>query len=89
MSTYETQYYSAVALFRIADIMHAAARRVRAAAKSLHAWLNKRRLAAAAFDAFETMSERDLLDIGLSRADVHRVAWGAYSSTTSPRRAGD
>ena len=77
MSTYETQYYSAVALFRIADIMHAAARRVRAAAKSLQAWLNKRRLAAAAFDAFETMSERDLRDIGLSRADVHRAAWGA------------
>jgi uncharacterized protein YjiS (DUF1127 family) len=77
MSTYQTTYYSAVALFRIADVMHAAARQLRAAANSLHVWLERRRLAAAAFAEFETMSDRDLLDIGISRADMYRVAWGA------------
>jgi uncharacterized protein YjiS (DUF1127 family) len=77
MSTYKTPYYSAAAAFRIADIMHAASRRVRAAGRSLHAWSERRRVAATAFDEFARMSERDLRDIGLSRADVHRVAWGA------------
>ena len=77
MTTYQTPHYSAVALFRMAAAMHVAARYLRGAAKSLHTWLEKRRRAAIAFDEFETMSERDLLDIGLSRADVLRVAWGA------------
>ena len=75
--THQTQYYSAVALFRMAAAMHAAAGYMRGAAKSLQTWLEKRRRAAIAFDEFETMSERDLRDIGLSRADVLRVAWGA------------
>lgn len=77
MYTYETRYYSAAALFRIATIMRAAAARVRAAAKWLDAWLERRRLAAPAFREFATMSERQLRDIGLSRADVHRVTWGS------------
>jgi uncharacterized protein YjiS (DUF1127 family) len=77
MFTYDTQYRSAAALLRVADLMLAAARGVRAAAKRLDAWLEKRRVAAAAFHDFGRMSDRDLLDIGLTRADVHRVAWGA------------
>jgi uncharacterized protein YjiS (DUF1127 family) len=50
---------------------------MRAAAKWLDAWLEKRRVAAVALRDLGTMSERELLDIGLTRVDVHRVAWGA------------
>jgi len=77
MSTYDTQYRSAAALLWVAALMLAAARNVRAAAKRLDAWLEKRRVADAAFHDLGTMSERELLDIGLTRADVHRIAWGA------------
>ena len=77
MMTYDTQYRSAAALLWVAAIMLAAARSVRVAAKQLDGWLEKRRVAAAAFHDFGTMSERDLRDIGLSRTDLHRVAWGA------------
>ncbi len=77
MFMHETQYRSAAALFLVATAMQAAAHQVRAAATLLHAWLEKRRVAAAAFDDFATMGERELLDIGLTRVDVQRVAWGA------------
>jgi len=77
MTAYQNQYYSADTLFRIASIMHAASGQMRAAAHSLHAWLEKRRREAIALDEFAAMSERNLRDIGLSRADVLRVAWGA------------
>jgi uncharacterized protein YjiS (DUF1127 family) len=46
-------------------------------ARRLHAWLKRWRVAEAALCAFETMSERELLDIGITRADAHRAAWGA------------
>ncbi len=77
MFTYETPYRSAAALFRFAAVMQAGARRLCAAAKRLDAWLERRRVAAAALHDFGTMGERELLDIGLTRVDVHRVAWGA------------
>ena len=77
MFMYETQYRSAAALLTVAAVMHAGARHVRAAAKWLDAWLEKRRVAAAALHDLGTMSERELFDIGLTRVDVHRVAWGA------------
>ena len=74
---YETQYRSAAALFWVAAVVQAGARRVCAAAKWLDAWLERRRVAAAALRDLGTMSERELLDIGLTRVDVQRVAWGA------------
>jgi uncharacterized protein YjiS (DUF1127 family) len=77
ISMSETQYRSVAALVLVAAVMKAGARYVHAAAKWLHAWLEKRRVAGAAFQDFATMSERELLDIGLTRVDVHRVAWGA------------
>jgi uncharacterized protein YjiS (DUF1127 family) len=57
--------------------MQVGARRMSAMAKQLDRWLERRRLAANALVDFSTMSERDLLDIGISRTDVQRVAWGA------------
>jgi uncharacterized protein YjiS (DUF1127 family) len=72
-----TQYRSAAALFRAAVVMRVASRSLCAAAKSLDAWLERRRIAAAALRDLAAMSERELLDIGLTRSDVHRVAWGA------------
>jgi GNAT superfamily N-acetyltransferase/uncharacterized protein YjiS (DUF1127 family) len=72
MIMYQTQHRSAAALFLAAAAMQAAARHVHGAAKGLHAWLEKRRVAAAALDDFAMMSERDLLDIGLTRVDVRQ-----------------
>ena len=77
MFTYETRYRSAATLFLIAAVLQATARHVCAAARWLNAQLEQRRVAASAFHDFATMGERDLRDIGLSRADMHRVAWGA------------
>jgi len=84
MLMYDTQYHStqyhsrsAAVLFVVAIAMLAASRSVRAAANWLDAWIERRRVAAAALHDFGGMNERDLRDIGLSRADVHRVAWGA------------
>ncbi len=73
----QSQYRSAAALLRVAAIMQGGARRARTLAKWLDAWLERRRVAADALVDLSTMSERDLLDIGLTRTDVHRVAWGA------------
>ena len=84
MSTYETQYRSAAVLFAVASGLRAGARHVCAAAKWLHAWLDRRRAAAAAFHDFATMGERELLDIGLTRVDVHRVAWGGSNRNHNP-----
>jgi uncharacterized protein YjiS (DUF1127 family) len=80
MSAYQQRYYSTAVMFQMAEFMHAAASRIRSAAKSLHASLEKRRRAAIAFHEFERMSDRSLRDIGLHRADVLRAAWGVERS---------
>jgi uncharacterized protein YjiS (DUF1127 family) len=77
MTTHDTQFAAAAALYRIAAATLAGAYRLRDAARSLDAWLARRRAARVAQDDFATMSERDLRDIGLSRADVPGIAWGA------------
>ena len=70
-------HLAAGALYWLADLARAAARGLHTAAGHLDAWLERRRIAAAALRDLRTMSERELLDIGLTRVDVHRVAWGA------------
>ncbi len=77
MSTFETQFRPATAMFQIVAFLRAGDACLRAAANGVLAWPEKRRVAAAAFHDFETMSDRDLRDIGISRADLNRVAWGA------------
>ncbi len=83
-NTYDTPYRSAAALFEAADLMHVAGNWLRAVAKSLEAWLERRRLAMRAMHDFDTMNERDLKDIGLTRVDINRVAWGASDRYRSP-----
>jgi uncharacterized protein YjiS (DUF1127 family) len=83
MSRHQTHHAAAGALFRLATAMHAGSRGLRSAATWLDALLEKRRVAAVAMRDFQTMSERDLLDIGLTQVDVNRVAWGA--SDPKPR----
>ena len=84
MSFPEPQYRSTAALLLLATVMQAGARRLCAAAKRLEAWLERRRVAAAAFHDFGTMGERELRDIGLTRADLHRVAWGGSDRFQEP-----
>ena len=76
MSAYETQYRFPMTLFRITAFLRAVERGVRAAKMDLAAWLEKRRFVAATRHEFESMSDRTLRDIGLSRTDVNRMAWG-------------
>ena len=71
-----TPYRSAAALFLLADLMHAASRRLWLAARWLDGWLEKRRIAISALYDLGGMSERELFDIGLTRVDLNRVAWG-------------
>ena len=84
MSTFETQYRPAMAMLRIVAFLRAMDACLGAAANAALAWLEKRRVAAAAFHDFETMSDRELRDIGISRADVNRVAWGASDRHSEP-----
>jgi uncharacterized protein YjiS (DUF1127 family) len=66
----------ATLLFQLAAVLHLAAHRVRAMALRLNAWLERRRAAAAALLLLNAMTERELRDIGLTRLDVQRAAWG-------------
>ena len=77
MVSQASYYRSAAALFQAANALHASARLTRVAARELHAWLEKRRIAADARRDLGMMSERELKDIGLTRVDVDRVALGA------------
>jgi uncharacterized protein YjiS (DUF1127 family) len=76
-SSHAARHRAARALYWVASIARASARGLYIAAGRVDAWLERRRVAAAALRDFRTMSERELRDIGLTRVDVHRVAWGA------------
>jgi len=66
------------ALFdRLAMLVRAAERRARQCAMLFGEWLAKRRAAAKARGDLSSMSDRELKDIGITRVDVERVAWGA------------
>ena len=76
MSAYVARNRFATPLFQLAAVLHVSARAVRAMATRLNAWLERRRAADAALLVLNTMSDRELRDIGLTRFDVQRVAWG-------------
>lgn len=48
-------------------------------AKRLGRWLERRRVASIALRELAAMDERELHDIGVDRADLNRIAWGASS----------
>ena len=68
-----------------AVLLRAGARRVSAAAHELDAWLEARRLAADARRDLSEMSDRELRDIGLDRADLGAVVKGGSPRTVEER----
>jgi uncharacterized protein YjiS (DUF1127 family) len=66
------------ALPRIALLAVAAAEALYAVALRIDAWLARRRHAADDREALASMSDRDLMDIGINRASVDAVAGGAW-----------
>ena len=81
MSTHAIRHPEAALLQELALLLSRGARKVGAAAHDLDAWLEARRLAAAARRDLAEMSERELRDIGLDRADIGAVVRGASPRT--------
>ena len=76
MSTQLIRHPEAAVLHELAVLLAKTAPRIGTAAQDLDAWLEARRLAAAARRDLAEMSERELRDIGLDRADIRSVASG-------------
>ena len=85
MSAYVARNRFAAPLFQLAAVLHVAARGVRAMATRLNAWLERRRAAHTALLLLNTMSDRELRDIGLTRHDVQNAAWGLSTLDAHPR----
>jgi uncharacterized protein YjiS (DUF1127 family) len=68
-----TYHRSADLLFRTASAMQSAAQALRRAAERLEQWLEDRRAARRARRELGMMSDYELKDIGLTRADTWRV----------------
>jgi len=83
MDSKRTRFRSAAALFWLARATRAVSAIMHIAARKWHMHLEKRRVASVALHDFRTMNERELLDIGLTRVDVNRVAWGASDRCVS------
>jgi len=78
MNAPTTQSASPGALPRIALSTIVAAEALYALALRIDAWLAHRKRAAADQQALASMSDRDLMDIGISRASVDAIADGAW-----------
>lgn len=76
MSTQIIRHPEAAVLHEFALLLSNSARKVGIAAQHLDAWLEGRRRAAAARRDLAEMSDRELRDIGLDRADIRAVASG-------------
>ena len=85
MSTYAIRHPEAAVLHSFAVLLRAGAHKVSAAALELDAWLEARRLAADARRDLSEMSDRELRDIGLDRADLGAVVKGASPRTVEER----
>ena len=85
MTTYAIRHPEAAVLHSFAVLLRAGARRVSAAAHKLDAWLEARRLAADARRDLSEMSDRELRDIGLDRADIGAVVKGGSPRTVEER----
>ena len=88
MSAYVARNRFATPLFQLAAVLHVAARGVRAMATRLNAWLERRRAADTALLVLNTMTDRELRDIGLTRFDVQNTAWGVSTRDAHSRQVG-
>ena len=84
MTTIAIRHREAALLYRLARVAHATARVLGIAARRLDRWLEARRSTATALRDLDEMSDYELRDIGLSRADIESAAKGR-----SPRSADD
>jgi uncharacterized protein YjiS (DUF1127 family) len=82
VSTQVIRHPEAAVLHEFAVLLSKTARAIGTAAHHLDTWLEARRLAAAARRDLAEMSDRELRDIGLDRADVRAVASGKSPRTT-------
>jgi len=82
VTTQAIRHPQAALLHDLAALLRSTARKVSAAAHGLDVWLESRRLAAAARRDLAEMSERELRDIGLDRADIGAVVKGGSPRTT-------
>ena len=81
MSTQAIRHPEAALLHELAVLLTKSARTVSAAAQGLDAWLEARRVAAEARHDLADMTERELRDIGLDRADIGMVVQGGSPRT--------
>jgi len=76
MTSNAIRHPEAAILYGLGTALVAGARGVCRAALRLDAWLEARRHLADAREALSEMSDRELHDIGLDRADIRRVVQG-------------
>jgi uncharacterized protein YjiS (DUF1127 family) len=81
VTTQAIRHPEAALLHELALLLRKCASKVSGAALDLDAWLEARRLAAAARRDLAEMSERELRDIGLDRADIIAVVKGGSPRT--------
>jgi uncharacterized protein YjiS (DUF1127 family) len=85
VSTQLIRHPEAAVLHEFAVLLSKTARAIGTAAHNLDAGLEGRRLAAAARRDLAEMSDRELRDIGLDRADIRTVALGGSPRTMEER----
>lgn len=78
MEAFVARHPSAALLWRIGGLLDEGARRLRAFARRIDARLVRRRRAAGALAMLSEMSERELQDIGVSRASLRAIAYGDW-----------
>ena len=80
MNTYIPQHYAAATLFKIGALLHDAARVLRNAAQRLDSFIAARKKGVDDRRVLSEMSERELLDIGMSGAQLHtlRSGWAIH-----------
>jgi uncharacterized protein YjiS (DUF1127 family) len=81
VTTQAIRHPEAALLHELAVLLRKSAGKVSVAAHDLDAWLEARRLAAAARRDLAEMSDRELRDIGLDRADIGLVVRGGSPRT--------
>ena len=79
METLVARHTSAALLWRISGMLDEAARRVRTLAKRIDARRMQRKRAAGALALLNELSERQLQDIGVTRASLRAIAYGDWN----------